>query len=125
MFVRFVTLNIVQHLRVEAGVFTVAYTVEREWSMFDYERERLRELLDWFGENLKRPRWYSIAKNPYNAICWFRPSAKEHIDKMREMVLILEDNGILIHMIKARAPGYIVYEDDFQIAAEPFASMRR
>ena len=42
-----------------------------------------------------------------------------------EMVEILESNDVLIHMIKTRTPGYVVYEDNFQLVAEPFIDLKR
>jgi hypothetical protein len=41
------------------------------------------------------------------------------------MVVILESYGINIRVFKTARPGYIVYEDDFQIVAEPTADHRR
>jgi hypothetical protein len=37
------------------------------------------------------------------------------------LVVIPEHHGISVRMLKADRVGYIVYEDDFQIVAEPFA----
>jgi hypothetical protein len=34
---------------------------------------------------------------------------------------ILESHGIVVDVIKTNRPGYVVYEDDFQVAAEPFS----
>jgi hypothetical protein len=41
------------------------------------------------------------------------------------MVVILESYGINIRVFKTARPGYLVYEDDFQIVAEPVADNRR
>jgi len=40
---------------------------------------------------------------------------------MREIIRLLESHGISVRMIKTDRPGYVVYEDDHQIVAEPFA----
>jgi hypothetical protein len=40
---------------------------------------------------------------------------------MREMVALLKHHDVPVQMIKAARPGYIVYEDNFQIVAVPFA----
>ncbi len=39
---------------------------------------------------------------------------------MRVMAHILEAHGVHTEMIKTPRPGYIVYEDEFQVTAEPF-----
>lgn len=56
-------------------------------------------------------------------MCWFKATATEHIAKMREMSCILEQNGFYVRVIKAQRPGYIVYEDEYQVVAEPFADL--
>src|ERR1019366_3724354 len=48
-------------------------------------------------------------------------SAQERIGKMREMVALLEHHDVSVRMIKTTRPGYVVYEDEFQIVAVPFA----
>jgi hypothetical protein len=56
-------------------------------------------------------------------VCWFKPSAKEHIARTYEMCRILEQNGVYVRVFKARRPGYIVYQDEHQVVAEPFADL--
>jgi hypothetical protein len=36
------------------------------------------------------------------------------------MVRILERNGVQVQKIKTDKPGYVVYEDEWQMVAEPF-----
>jgi len=57
-------------------------------------------------------------------VCWFKPSATNHIAKVREISFILEENGVLVRVLKTHKPGYIVYEDHYQVVAEPFADLR-
>ncbi len=40
------------------------------------------------------------------------------------MVAILEENDVLIWRIKAQKVGCIVYEDEHQVVAEPWADTR-
>jgi len=56
-------------------------------------------------------------------VCWFKSAATEHIAKVREISCILEQNGVYVQVIKAQRPGYIVYEDEYQVVAEPFADL--
>ena len=126
MFIRFATLNPDQDSRFKAGIFTAAYTLKYEGYLPRYEYELLVECLSWFDRFLKRPDRFSRSRRPNRknrAICWFKSSAKEHIEKAREMIAILENHGVLILMLKTDRPGYVVYEDEFQIVAEPFADV--
>jgi protein-tyrosine phosphatase len=42
---------------------------------------------------------------------------------MYEMRCVLERNDSCVRVIRARRPGYIVYEDEYQVVAEPFADL--
>ena len=56
-------------------------------------------------------------------MCWFKPTATEHIAKVREISCILQQNGVYVRLIKAQRPGYVIYEDEYQVVAEPFADL--
>lgn len=58
------------------------------------------------------------------AICWFKDSAYEHLVKAREMVALLENNDVYIRTVKSEKSGYVLYEDDAQVFAQPFADMK-
>ena len=59
------------------------------------------------------------------AICWFKPTAHEHLSRAWQMVGILERGGVPVYMVKAKDAGYILYEDEAQVFAVPFAETRR
>ena len=40
---------------------------------------------------------------------------------MREFCLLLEEEGVPVEILRTRRPGYILYEDEHQVAAYPFA----
>ena len=54
------------------------------------------------------------------ALSWFKDIAADHIRNMRGLAQILEAHGIAVEMLQSDRPGYVVYEDRFQVAAEPF-----
>jgi hypothetical protein len=126
MYIRFITGEIHEDSRFELGVFQAAYRLRRAGHLPNYEETRLTELLDWFSSHLKKPTRFTASKPPYyrkpnRAISWLKDSATEHISQLREIVSILDRHDIHIEMIQTDRPGYIVYEDEFQIVAEPFA----
>ena len=41
-----------------------------------------------------------------------------------EMARILHEHGANVYMLRAQRVGYVVYEDDHQVVAEPFADVR-
>jgi hypothetical protein len=127
VYLRFVSSEIDWETGVGAGLFNVAYDLYYDGLLPVYEGERLRGIFDWFNENLKQPRRFSrwpCLGRPNKAICWFRPTAREHLARAREMVALLEDYDVLIWTLKASKVGYVVYEDEHQVVAEPYADTR-
>ena len=51
----------------------------------------------------------------------FKDSAHAHLERVRRLVALLESSVVAVEMITTERPGYFVYEDEFQIVAEPFA----
>ena len=91
--------------------------------LYDYEEERIKDILKWIDQNLDKPTSFSRSSKPrvFNtAISWYKDTAKEHITYMRELATILEGHGISIEVLQTEKPGYIVYEDNYQITADPF-----
>lgn len=112
------------------GLFGAAYAVrDAEETTID-DRERLTEQLAWFVQNLPIPERFnrSSSKGYYRrntkGIAWFRDDAREHISRMHEMKRIVEANGHIVHIVREDRVGYVVYEDDVQVIAEPFADTR-
>lgn len=130
MFVRFIIGEQNSASGVADGVFSAAYDVRSHHETPLWQIEELMRHLRWFGANLDAPQRFNRTKSKgyYHrngmAICWFKPEATEHIAKIHEMTVILEEHGYAVRMIRTRRPGYIVYEDEFQVAAVPFNSTR-
>ncbi len=129
MYIRFVIKEIHSDSLCEIGVFQASYRLRDESALYEYEETVLAELLKWFEENLETPSKFTNSKPPYyrkknKAISWFKETATEHINKMRDIIAILENHGVAVRMITTGRPGYIVYEDDHQITAEPFSDTR-
>ena len=126
MFLRFVTTEVDNESHKELGVFHAARRLRDSSSLSQAEETLLLEIRDWFNINLKKPNRFTSAKPPYdrkrqNGISWFKDSASVHIGKMHEMVALLKHHDVPVRMIKTARPGYVLYEDEFQIVAVPFA----
>jgi hypothetical protein len=57
-------------------------------------------------------------------LSWFKDTAVAHIAKMHRLARILEAHGLPVEELRTERPGYVVYEDAFQVAAEPFRETR-
>ena len=127
MFIRFFSgeTDVNSHLR--AGLFCAAFNLIDETVLPEDDYAALADLMDWFREHLESPFEYRLKPfwRAQRAICWFKPTAHEHVSRAWEMATILERHDVFIRMIKARRLGYILYEDEAQVLAEPFADLRR
>lgn len=124
-FVRFVTPTLRADSLQEPGVFQAVFQLKDKGLLSNAEESHLDSVSSWFDLNLDKPDRFTSAKRPYyrkrqNGISWFKDSAKEHISKMWELVAILKEHEIKAEMIKTDLPGYILYEDEFQVVAVPF-----
>jgi hypothetical protein len=131
MYVRFVLPKKHPDTGVDVGVFNCAYDLQCEGDLTQHERDELDKLLRWFGERLDVPARFNRTKSKgysrraTKGISWFKSTARQHVSKMQRMAVILRNQGYFVNMIKARNPGYIVYEDNFQVVAEPFNDFRK
>ena len=126
VFIRFVSGDIDEDSHVSAGLFTAAYTLIEESILPDYEYNALNDCLCWFRKHLEDPYRYRLEPAQFvdQSICWFRFGAKEHLTRAWDVVEILERSDIFVRIVKCQRPGYVLYEDRFQIVAYPFADIR-
>jgi hypothetical protein len=129
-YLRFIVSSPHPDTGVAAGVFTVAYGLCSVSDTSERDRKALTEQLQWFSKNLPVPKRFSRStsagfyRRKTNGIAWFRDVALEHLSRMHELKLSLEENGYIVHMVKDDRVGYIVYKDDAQVIAEPFGDTR-
>ena len=125
MYLRFVVSDIDEDSGRELGVFHAVRNLRSDGKLQPQEEKQHDVIREWFNEHLERPTRFTASKPPYNAkspkaISWFKDSASEHIKRVRELVKILHHHGISVQMLKTDRVGYIVYEDEYQVVAEPF-----
>lgn len=129
-FLRFVVSRRHPESGVQAGLFSVAYKLRDAPDVTAEDRQSLRDELTWFGKHLARPRRFNRSKSKgyerrnTRGIAWFRDSAAECISRMHELRRVLEAYGHPVELIREDRVGYIVYEDDCQVVAEPFSDTR-
>jgi hypothetical protein len=116
MYLRFVTTRVDEDSHKPQGVFVASYDLLDSGDLTRDEWKRVREILDWFNQNLPHP--------PENfttgrAIFWFKSSAAESISRVWELIHLLRQHGHYIEVHKCRRLGNILYEDKLQVAAFP------
>ena len=106
------------------GLFQALADLEHRSVLLPHEQAAYDEVYEWFKKNLKKPRSFTRSSKPHAkkvSLSWFKDSANEHIAKMYVLRQILEAHGISVDVIRTSKPGYVVYDDQFQVAAEPFS----
>ena len=123
MYIRFVIQTKDNDSGHRQGLFQALAELKQADILKEKDLCKYKEIYNWFRNNLKAPCRFSRSAKPHAknvAISWFKDMANEHIAKMHSLRQILEDYGISVDVIRTNRPGYIVYEDRHQIAAEPF-----
>jgi len=120
VFVRFVILTPDSASGHRQGLFQAMSDLNRSGALSVNDQLAWDELKEWFNRNLDRLARASRAHARNAALSWFRSDAAEHISRMRQIAAILEAHDRQVEMIRSDRLGYVVYEDEHQVAAEPF-----
>jgi len=129
-FIRFVFRTANPRSGLAVGLFRLARQLREDSTVDEHDRRVLAEHLEWFTRNLPTPDRFnrSTSKGYYRratrGIAWFRDTASECASKMHRIKDILEAYGHPVTMIRETRLGYIVYEDEWQVVAEPFSDTR-
>ena len=130
MYLRFVYPRSVDGIRSREGFFQAAAALANDPMTDPGVSARVDEIRIWFATHLDKPGRFSRTKpkgygyEETRGLSWFKPSARDHIAKAFELKAILDEFGYPSEVLKEERVGYIVYEDDHQIVAEPFADTR-
>ena len=110
MYIRFVIDKNDEKSGRKMGLFHAMDHLHETNALYDYEQKLEEELYKWFKKNLKIPKVQSSRSNHHSksgAISWFKNSAVECINKMREYSQILESHDILVTQLITDRPGNI------------------
>lgn len=124
MFIRFVIHSNDPDSGRRQGLFQALADLEHRGLLNGHDQESYQEISDWFRKNLRKPRSFTRSSKPNAknvALSWFKDSATHHIRKMHGLAQILIAHDVIVDVLRSERPGYLVYEDEFQVAAEPFS----
>jgi hypothetical protein len=129
-FVRFILSERHPESGFEAGIFGAAYARRDDSGVSEEDRQELTECLEWFEKYVKVPDRFTTSRSKgyyrrtTRGIAWFRDSAAECIARMHRIREVLAKYGHQVNVVYESRLGYVVYEDDFQVVAEPFSETR-
>ena len=127
MFIRFVQYERDPDSGLRTGLFVAAYRAMSDPTLSPALKGPCSSLLSWFENNLSTPHRFNSTSSKGGwrrttlGLSWFKPTATDHLRRCHELRALLEQMDVAIEIIRTKRPGYIVYEDAFQIVAEPFA----
>jgi len=125
--IRFVVARRHPDSGVEDGTFALAYTLRDSARVEAADRDLLAANLAWFEKNLQLPRRFNRTRSKgfyrrrTRGIAWFKDTAIEHLTRMHQIKGVLEQYGYPVVMISETRVGYVIYDDEFQVVAEPFS----
>jgi hypothetical protein len=126
-FMRFVLARRHPDSGVDDGTFGLAYELRNAPHVEASDRALLAEALAWFDKNLETPTRFNRSKSKgfyrrkTRGIAWFKDTATAHLAHMHYIKAVLEQYGHSVIMLSETRVGYLIYEDDFQVVAEPFS----
>jgi hypothetical protein len=127
MLIRFVVSSRHWDSHCLTGVFQASYQLRDSGRMSQDDELRCEGILSWFNCHLPVPHRFSRSRRRYacgEAVCWFRDSAIRYVRRVRELAAMLERHGIPVEMRRTAKPGYVTYEDRYQVVAVPFRDTR-
>jgi hypothetical protein len=89
----------------------------------------MHEIADWFAKHLEDPFKDADKRNEpawkvepsTRAISWVKASATDHVSKMYELKALVEEAGWMVEVLQTTKPGAVLYEDEYQVIAAPYA----
>lgn len=126
-FVRFVVPTwIHRESQAPIGVIGAAYELLRQGTVSHELRSELEQCIEWFEENLAVPDRFNRTKSKgwygreTRGISWLRTTAGEHLAAMAKLAACIATCGHATVEVRSERVGYVVYEDEIQVIAEPF-----
>ena len=122
MYLRFVVGGDDEHHRLLTGLITEARLVRERGELAPHEEEQLSIAYEWFNTNLPCPPFSSSGWSR-SAVAWFKDSARESIQRTREIASMLKQHGLQVRMLRSSNPGKVLYEDEYQIVVEEWKQL--
>jgi hypothetical protein len=113
-----------------AGVVSVAYELKLSADLPLELRAEVKARLQWLEENLPVPSRFNRTRSKgwrhrkARGLSWLRNEASEAVSAMRCLCAAVAACGIHVEEVCETRIGFVVYEDAFQVVAEPFRETR-
>lgn len=107
--------------KIDCGLFTAARLEIDEGRFKENDKRKIQRIFRWFNNNIIAPPFSKKHGKEWSqyVICWWKITAELPIKKLKPLCELLESYGLYTRIIYTTNPGKIVYEDKWQIVAEP------
>ena len=112
-FIRFVLTRRNSDSGLEDGTFGLAYQLRDSPDVEAADRDLLAETLTWFDKNLETPTRFNRTKSKgfyrrkARGIAWFKDTATEHLARMHQIRIVLEQYVHPVVMLSEPRVGYV------------------
>lgn len=115
-FVRFRSRLRHADLSMPLGLFHAASKLIEAEQMDPWASQRSEEICDWFDQYLPV---LQLKSGSSRAVFWFRSERCDMIQRLWELAILLQEHGAFIELVCTTRPGWVRYEDEYQVAAVP------
>jgi hypothetical protein len=119
---RFVGPDIDPRTGQPTGLMTLAYELGDSGDINHADAMQLHAHLEWIQKTIPIPTRFARRRNGYHkethGLSWVKAEAGEFVRHLHAIADILARYDTVV--VRTARPGYIVYEDDWQVVAEPF-----
>lgn len=124
MFLRFIGTEIDLRTGQPSGLMTLAYELRDSVKINLADAAQLQAHLAWIQQTIPIPTRFARRRNGYHkeahGLSWVKADSGEFVRHLHAIADILARCDISVDVVRTARPGYIVYEDDWQVVAEPF-----
>jgi hypothetical protein len=129
MFLRFVIADRDTRTGQPTGLLTLAYLLLRSDELTDAESDEIRDHVKWLETHVPVPSRFARKRNvshkDTHGLSWAKASATEVVGRLYALAEIARRHGHPVEAMQTARPGYVVYEDEWQVVAEPFHGEQR
>jgi hypothetical protein len=124
MFLRFVGSDIDERTGQPVGLIAIAYELRDRGALNAADETQLLAHLHWIQTEIPIPTRFARRRNSYHkethGLSWVKSEAAAFVAHLHAIADIARRNDCIIELQRTERPGYVVYEDEWQVVAEPF-----
>ena len=129
MYLRFVGTDTDERTGQATGLMTIAYELRNAGALNLADETQLLTHLHWIQTEIPIPTRFARRRNGHHkethGLSWVKSEATELIAHLYAIADIAGRHDRMIDVQRTARPGYVVYEDEWQIVAEPFHGEHR